>query len=269
MEITNRLSGPGWKVRLLYVLATYTPLRSMRVRRLGVRAQRAVMRALRRRLESRGDDRLSRPAFFETDVRLAERLGTGGVFVEAGANDGYTQSNTYYLERFKGWTGVLVEPMPDLAALARRERPGSQVVECALVGPEQAGKPVTMHHAGLVSIVSGVKGSHEADLEWVAGGWARGLADVRSYDVPGRTLSDVLDETAPGEVTLMSLDLEGYEAAALRGLDLDRHAPRWLLVEAHEEDKRREIEAVLGNRYVHEERFSQFDELYRRADVEA
>lgn len=43
----------------------------------------------------------------------------GGFFVEAGANDGYTQSNTYWLERFCGWEGILIEPIPALAKHAR------------------------------------------------------------------------------------------------------------------------------------------------------
>lgn len=33
-----------------------------------------------------------------------------GIFVEAGAYDGETWSNTLYLERFKNWTGLLIEP---------------------------------------------------------------------------------------------------------------------------------------------------------------
>jgi hypothetical protein len=32
----------------------------------------------------------------------------GGVFVEAGAYDGETFSNTLYLEKRLGWTGLLV-----------------------------------------------------------------------------------------------------------------------------------------------------------------
>jgi hypothetical protein len=47
------------------------------------------------------------------DERLAAMLGDGGYFVEAGAHDGFTQSNTYLLERRHGWRGLLVEPMPD------------------------------------------------------------------------------------------------------------------------------------------------------------
>ena len=251
----------------MWVLATLTPLRWMPVREAAFRAARARARRRRLKLEARGDESLSHPAMFGMDTRLAALLGRDGYFVEAGANDGYNSSNTYYLERFHGWRGLLVEPMPNLADEARRNRPASRVVQAALTDADGAGKPVPMKYAGLVSIVAGAKGSEEADREWVAGAFIRGEADVRDIDVPGRTLSELLDEAGAPEVDLLSLDVEGWEAYALRGLDLDRHAPRWLLIEAHEPEDRERIEAVLGDRYVHVERFSQMDELYRRADV--
>jgi hypothetical protein len=65
----------------------------------------------------------------------------------------------------------------------------------------------------------------------------------------------------------MSLDVEGYEPQVLRGLDLERHAPRFLLVEMHDIDEgRREIESILGDRYVAVEQVSPLDVLYARAD---
>ena len=47
-----------------------------------------------------------------------------GIFVEAGAHDGLTQSNTAMLEFSFGWTGLLVEPIPELAARCRLEPSG-------------------------------------------------------------------------------------------------------------------------------------------------
>ena len=35
-----------------------------------------------------------------------------GYFVELGANDGITYSNTYYFEKYRGWKGILIEPIP-------------------------------------------------------------------------------------------------------------------------------------------------------------
>ena len=35
-----------------------------------------------------------------------------GFFVELGAHDGVTQSNTFYFEKNKNWRGILIEPTP-------------------------------------------------------------------------------------------------------------------------------------------------------------
>ncbi|KAA0195003.1 hypothetical protein HAZT_HAZT007858, partial [Hyalella azteca] len=48
---------------------------------------------------------------------------THGVFVECGAYDGEFLSNTLFLERFRAWTGLLIEPEPDnFEALKKRHR---------------------------------------------------------------------------------------------------------------------------------------------------
>ena len=37
---------------------------------------------------------------------------TGGFFIECGALDGETRSNTLFFERFRDWTGLLIEAGP-------------------------------------------------------------------------------------------------------------------------------------------------------------
>src|SRR5690606_11138553 len=68
--------------------------------------------------------------------RWAElRLPEFGYFVEFGAGDGKTLSNTWWLEHHRGWHGLLCEPEPrNLAKISRRSRPRS-VVEPVCVGP--------------------------------------------------------------------------------------------------------------------------------------
>lgn len=216
--------------------------------------------------ERAGSARYSRPALFELDRKLERFLPEeGGFFVEAGAYDGYLQSNTYYFERIKGWKGVLVEPVPELYEACRRERPGSQVFNCALVPPDLEGGPVEIRVGGLMSLVHGAQGSADADAAHAQAG-TRGGRDP-SYDiaVKGRSLSSVLDEAGAREIDLLVLDVEGYEAEALAGLDLDRHAPRFLLVEMLEPERTRAgIEAVIEDRYEPVEHLSPYDHLYRR-----
>ena len=80
--------------------------------------------------------------------------------------------------------------------------------------------------------------------------------------VAARVLREVLDEASITHIDLMTLDLEGFEAAALRGLDLSKHRPRLLLVEMLKESQERPaIEATLGASYRHEAKLSSRDHL--------
>lgn len=167
------------------------------------------------------------------DIRLQEYIGEApGVFVEAGANDGVTESNTLLLERDRCWSGILIEPVPELAALCRRNRPGATVVEAALVARDFRDRVVRMTHSNLMSVVRGARGGLKEDQAFAEAG--RELApdvDVYELEVPARTLSSIFDEHDVEGVDLLSIDVEGYELNALAGLDLSRHCPRLLLIE--------------------------------------
>jgi FkbM family methyltransferase len=262
---------PEWKLRLVNRLMKVPPLSSPRVRARIVRSWRARRRAKREKLAAAGDVAVLRPALYGMADALDRYLDRdGGYFVEAGANDGYEQSNTFHLERQRGWRGLLVEPVPSLYREVLVERPRATVRNCALVPFDHPEDEVELRYGGLMTVVSGTHGSADADSAFVRPAFALGLEDEYTFRVPARPLSDVLDEVGAPEIDFMSLDVEGYEPQVLRGLDLDRHAPRFLLVEMHDIDEgRREIEAVLGERYVPVEQLSPLDVLYARADQPA
>lgn len=253
----------AWRVAAMKALA-----RSPRpIRQSAFRSRRAIARARRRRREARGDFSLSYPALHDIDRQLERRLGRrGGFFVEAGGNDGYTQSNTYALERRHGWRGILVEPVPELARACTLERPGARVVRAALVASESAGAEVTLRFGGLMTLIVDARGRDE---EWVQAAHAVGQEEPpHEFTAPARTLSSILDEAGAPEVDLLSLDVEGYEPQALAGLDLARHRPRYVLIEMQDpEVGRAPIEQVLGERYVQVDALSPFDFLYARDDV--
>jgi FkbM family methyltransferase len=255
--------------RRLRLQFTLTRLLTRWLRRAGardrvLRMRWTVGRAKRRFFEAFGSARYAWPALHEMDRKLDAIIDIdGGFFVEAGGHDGYTQSNTYYLERFRKWRGILVEPMPEMAAQARRNRPNTEVFQCALVSADHTGDDVEMEFGDLLTTVQGV---HDDDRRYVEGGLVLGWRDHRRERVPARSLSDVLDISGSRKVDLLSLDVEGYEDQVLRGLDLSRHAPAWILVEMHDLDAgRAKIGAVLGDRYVEHEVLSPLDILYRRS----
>jgi FkbM family methyltransferase len=142
-----------------------------------------------------------------------------GFFVEVGANDPKKDSQSFHLEE-AGWTGILVEPLPDLAAELRRQRK-AQVFEVACSSPDRAGQIMRLHVAGAFS-------SFDPNLA------VTGMRADRTIDVKVRTLDDVLSEgqaTAP--IDLMSVDVEGHELEVLSGFDFARWQPRLVLLEDH------------------------------------
>lgn len=59
------------------------------------------------------------------------RHQTNGFFVECGASDGEFLSNTVYMERYKNWTGLLIEPDPaSYESLLTRKRKAWHVPAC-------------------------------------------------------------------------------------------------------------------------------------------
>lgn len=227
------------------------------------RLLRKATRYVRPNLEDFG---LVRPASFGLhglDRKLLPYIRKrNGVFIEAGANNGLRQSNTAYLEFYLGWTGLLVEPIPELAEECRRRRPAAVVEQCALVARSGAPSTVSMTYCNLMSIVDGARGSSEKDADHIERGkrFLKEGDEPRTVSVGTACLSSLLDKYGISSVDLLSLDVEGYEEQALGGLDMVRHAPKWILVEANDPDV---IQSLLGNRYDLVGTLSHHDQLYR------
>ncbi|MES2861870.1 MAG: FkbM family methyltransferase [Pseudomonadota bacterium] len=185
------------------------------------------------------------PALFSLDRKAEPYLPAGfGVFVEVGANDGVSQSNTWFFERYKGWTGLLIEPVPALAAMASRFR-RAPVANVAL-GAADGGR--------LELSVS--------DLTTTADTGRIG-ADAVLMSVPIRALSSLLDEHGLSHIDFFSLDVEGLEVEVLRGLDLTRHRPGCMLVETADINA---VLAVLSAHYRLETKLTFHDYLLRAID---
>jgi FkbM family methyltransferase len=151
---------------------------------------------------------------------VRDYLGTKrGYFVEVGANEPEKESQSFHLER-EGWTGVLVEPQPDLAEKLRKMR-GAKVFEAACSSPDRAGSRMTLYVLGPYS-------SFDPNLA------VTGLRPEHAIEVPVRTLDSILEEAgAPRGFDLLSVDVEGHELDVLRGFDFNRWRPRLILLEDH------------------------------------
>jgi FkbM family methyltransferase len=239
------------------------------VRRLGGPLEEMLFRFRLVSIWARG--LIGRPytALYSMDVRLEKYLGfRGGTFIEAGANDGIAQSNTYVLERKLGWKGLLVEPVPRYAAMCRRSRKAT-VVNCALGPTAKEGEELEILAGGLMSLATTVDDSqlHGRSVQEHAAFGARefGSRAPELVKTRIRALSGVLDEQGIEKIDFLSLDVEGFELEVLKGLDLARHRPRYFLIETAQLDA---VKEFLGTRYTLLEAFSHHDYLFSSTGTE-
>lgn len=149
-------------------------------------------------------------------VFLGERPG---FYVEVGANDPVAGSQSWHLEQ-AGWSGILIEPLPDLAKKLRETRKGL-VFNCACSSPSNSGKRMQLHVLGPLSSFSPQLMDYRA-------------TPVATIDVATHTLDDVLSlARAPIPIDFLSIDVEGHEIEVLTGFDFERWAPRLILIEDH------------------------------------
>lgn len=228
-------------------------------------AVKSILRPYRRPLfEAFGSDRYSHLSLNELDRKLAKYLDfRNGTFVEAGANDGLTQSNTYWFERFRGWRGILVEAVPEVAALCRRNRPRASVINAALVASEDT-KSITVATGNLMGYVTGSFANEDNERRHRERAVAyQKLPALDDIEVPARTLASILEEKEIGRIDLFSLDVEGYEFEVFKGMNVDRHRPRFLCVETSDP---KPVLAALKGHYEVVEQISDVDLLFRSRD---
>lgn len=197
----------------------------------------------------------------DLDRRLSELIDMdGGFFFEAGANNGLAQSNTLHFERHRGWRGILVEPHPQRFMDCIINRPTAFVEWGALVPPDWDKEYVDLIYCDLMTMTEGARPAAEQEAHIKEGARIQpGVAPDRFRSRPW-TISAILDKHNLNHVDFMSIDLEGFEGSALRGLDMTRHRPTWLLVE---ETWPQGIAEFLSAHYDIAERPSSRDVLYR------
>jgi FkbM family methyltransferase len=201
----------------------------------------------------------------DLDAKVANFVDfDNGFYFEAGANNGIWQSNSLYFEESRGWRGILVEPIPHRFFECVVNRPKAFVEWGALVPAGWNKADVELTYCNLMTVTKGSWPSIEAETMHVERGKIY-MPEEKTFDFRARplTISALLDKHRVSHVDFMSIDLEGFEIQALKGLDFSRHRPTWLLVE---ERKPLELLSFLSPWYALAEKLSHHDYLFRRKD---
>lgn len=146
-----------------------------------------------------------------------------GSFVEVGAFDGMTYSNTWGLASV-GWEGIYIEAHPDFAA------------QCAI-----------LHKNNKVQVVPVACGSFDGQTELIVWGevsttkltkWNRdwGMNEKSpTITVPQMTLDSIVYQYAKSHIDLLVIDVEEAEIEVLRGFGECGVLPTMIIIELHEQ----------------------------------
>ena len=189
-----------------------------------------------------------------------------GFFVELGANDGVSQSNSLHFEMKRNWRGVLIEPTPHNFLLCKEQRSTKNKIFCnACVSFDYKDKYVDIKYANLMSISESLELDLEDNDAHIQSGkkFLSSSEDVFSFGAVAETLNSILNKSnAPKEIDFLSLDVEGAELEVLKGVDFDEFSFKFMLIEVRD-IKRMEI-FLHQYGYILEKQFSSHDYLFKR-----
>ena len=147
--------------------------------------------------------------------------GATGTYVDVGGGHPVADNVSFWFY-LKGWRGLVIEPQDALARLYAGTRPRDRVVS-TLAGRSDG--EVAFHEVeGMHGLSSMVAANADRARELAA--------TVRITVKPVARLSRLIDEAGITTIDFLKIDVEGAEADVLAGLDLARHRPRVIVVEA-------------------------------------
>lgn len=144
-----------------------------------------------------------------------------GIFVDIGANDGISLSNSYFFEKDLNWTGLCIEPIPEAFSLLQKNRTCACLRGCIDSENKKAAPFVRIH--GPLEMLSGLWHKYhprhwervQRELEVCGGSYE--MMDVDCYN-----LNDLLQEHGLYHIDFLSLDTEGGELEILKSIDFNK-----------------------------------------------
>jgi FkbM family methyltransferase len=155
---------------------------------------------------------------------------SNGFYVEVGANDGRSFSNTYVLEKTQNWAGILVEPILHKHFESKRYRDTfrNRFIYGACVDSQFPEPMVKLYYSNLMttSDLGNNRLWAEAGSKFLNNG-----ESVLPFWSPAIVLNQVFQEAGVTKIDFLSIDVEGAELSVLKGIDFNEFEIDLILVE--------------------------------------
>lgn len=191
----------------------------------------------------------------ELFVAIKLNFKKNGFFVEFGATDGVTLSNTNLLEKKLDWKGILVEPSIKFKSDLINNRNCNIDFRCVY---EKSGDLILFNEVeeGEFSSINKYSES-ETNVHY--------RKTSEKYEVETITLESLLDEyNSPNVIDYLSIDTEGSEYDILKVFNFNKYRFKIITVEHNYTENRVKIKSLLeskGYKRVYEN-LSKFDDWY-------
>lgn len=155
------------------------------------------------------------------DKWLVETLLKGidkGVFIDIGANDGISFSNTYYLEKM-GWTGIAVEPIKSVYAKLVKNRRCITINGCICpkTGVDYF-RSISGHGEMLSGLISEYHPKHLRRIKRSVKKYGSQYQDIK---IDCYNFNELLAKNTITRADYLNIDVEGVEYKILNSIDFD------------------------------------------------
>ena len=174
-----------------------------------------------------------------------------GFFLEVGANDGVSQSNTINLERNLNWKGILIEPDFNQYLKCLKNRPNSIVVNAALVSEEFSKKNDKILFPKKGNLMSK---TYEENIFNLLKLFLKKLIYVNCIN-----LSSLLSNLNITKIDLLSLDIEGNELEVLKSINFNDVNIEYICIEVWDKDKEKIFDFFKKKNYLLKKNLSEFN----------
>ncbi|MFN8256705.1 MAG: FkbM family methyltransferase [Bacteroidales bacterium] len=182
-----------------------------------------------------------------------------GYFIEIGAYDGITYSNSYFFEKYRNWKGLCVEPVNERFEKLDKLRTCDKI--CAAIDTEE-GIKTFIKVDGFGEMLSGIKDTYTQEH------YLRLQNDIKNHggklaeiNIKTITFNSLIEKYQVKRIDLLCIDTEGNELRILKSIDFNKTLIDIILVENNYKNK--EIrEFLVKNNFVIIGKLGS-DEVYR------
>ena len=153
-------------------------------------------------------------------------------YIDVGANDGITWSNSYVLEKYLKWNGICIEPNPEIFTGLVNRRNCKSLNICI---SNEDGNVVFRSVYGYANMLSGILDFFEdAHIQRINNDIKNHGGYYEDINIRSQPLKNVCQENNVKSIDYLSIDCEGAEYEILKSLDLEFLQPKLISIETED-----------------------------------